>query len=101
MTKEIKSVSIMTKEIKSDDVIFNFFKQMCDEKNDLKCVKLGNSWIESMKTNLIRMEENLKDVDKIKYIEDIKKNRDHLNGPSAEWREYATLCMIEIMENKK
>ena len=95
----------MTKEIKSDDVIFNFFKQMCDEKNDLKCVKLGNSWIESMKTNLIRMEENLKDVDKIKYIEDIKKNRDHLDGlkdkTSAEWREYATLSMIEIMENKK
>ena len=95
----------MNKEIKSDEVIFNFFKQMCDEKNDLKCVKLGNSWIESMKTNLIRMEENLKDVDKIKYIEDIKKNRDHLNGlkdkTSAEWREYATLCMIEIMENKK
>ena len=95
----------MTKEIKSDDVIFNFFKQMCDEKNDLKCVKLGNSWIESMKTNLIRMEENLKEVDKIKYIEDIKKNREHLNGlkdkTSAEWREYATLCMIEIMENKK
>ena len=95
----------MTKEIKSDDVIFNFFKQMCDEKNDLKCVKLGNSWIESMKTNLTRMETNLKEVDKIKYIEDIKKNREHLNGlkdkTSAEWREYATLCMIEIMENKK
>ena len=95
----------MTKEIKSDDVIFNFFKQMCDEKNDLKCVKLGNSWIESMKTNLTRMEENLKNVDKIKYIEDIKKNRNHLNGlkdkTSAEWREYATLCMIEIMKNKK
>ena len=95
----------MTKEIKSDDVIFNFFKQMCDEKDDLKCVKLGNSWIESMKTNLTRMEENLKDVDKIKYIENIKKNRDHLNGlkdkTSAEWREYATLYMIELMENKK
>ena len=95
----------MTKEIKSDDVIFNFFKQMCDEKDDLKCVELGYSWIESMKTNLTRMEENLKEVDKIKYIEDIKKNREHLNGlkdkTSAEWREYATLCMIEIMENKK
>ena len=95
----------MTKEIKSDDVIFNFFKQMCDEKDDLKCVELGNSWIESMKTNLTRMEKNLKEVDKIKYIEDIKKNREHLNGlkdkTSAEWREYATLCMIEIMENKK
>ena len=70
----------MTKEIKSDDVIFNFFKQMCDEKDDLKCVKLGNSWIESMKTNLTRMEENLKDVDKIKYIENIKKNRDSDNS---------------------
>jgi hypothetical protein len=58
-----------------------------------------------MKTNLIRMEENLKEIDKIKYIEDIKKNREHLNGlknkTSAEWREYATLSMIEIMENKK
>ena len=95
----------MTKEIKSDDVIFNFFKQMCDEKDELKCVELGNNWIESMKTNLTRMEENLKEVDKIKYIEDIKKNREHLNNlkdkTSAEWREYATLCMIEIMENKK
>ena len=95
----------MTKEIKSDDVIFNFFKQMCDEKDDLKCDELENSWIESMKTNLTRMEENLKEVDKIKYIEDIKKNREHLNAlkdkTSTEWREYATLCMIEIMENKK
>jgi hypothetical protein len=95
----------MNKEIKSDDVIFNFFKQMCDEKDDLKCVELGNSWVASMKTNLTRMEENLNEVNKIKYIQDIKKNREHLNGlkdkTSAEWREYATLCMIEIMENKK
>jgi len=95
----------MHKEIKSDDVIFNFFKQMCDEKDDLKCVELGNGWIASMKNNLTRMEENLNEVNKIKYIEDIKKNREHLNGlqdkTSAEWREYAALCMIEIMENKK
>ena len=95
----------MTKEIKSDDVIFNFFKQICDEKNDAKCVELRNSWIESMKTNLTKMEENLKEVDKIKYIGDIKKNREHLNGlkdkTSVEWREYATLCMTEIIENKK
>ena len=95
----------MTNEIKSDDVIFNFFKQMCDEKDDLKCVELGNSWIESMKTNLTRMEINLKEVDKIKYKEDIQKNRKHLNSlkdkTSAEWREYATQCMVEIMENKK
>ena len=95
----------MTKEIKSEVVIFNFFKQMYDEKDDLKCVELGKSWIGLMKTNLKRMEDNLKEVDKLKYIDDIKKNRDHLDGlknkTSAEWREYATLCMIEIMENKK
>ena len=35
----------MKKEIKSDDVIFNFFKQICDEKDDIKCTELGNSWI--------------------------------------------------------
>ena len=95
----------MNTEIKSDDVIFNFFRQISEEKNDLKCVELGNSWIESMKTNLTRMEVNLKEIDKMKYIENIKKNREHLNGlknkTSTEWREYATLCMIEIMENKK
>ena len=95
----------MTKEIKSDDVIFNFFRQISDEKDDLKCVELGNSWIESMKTNLTSMEENLKEADKIRYIDDIKKNREHLNGlknkTAVEWREYAALCMIEIMENKK
>ena len=95
----------MKKEIKADDVIFNFFQQICDEKDNQKCVELGNSWIESMKTNLTRMEENLKEVDKIKYIGDIKKNREHLNGlkdkTSVEWREYATLCMTEIIENKK
>ena len=94
----------MTKEVKSDDIIFNFFKQICDEKDDLKCMELGNSWIKSMKTNLTRMEENLKEVDKIKYKKDIQKNREHLNGlkekTSTEWREYATQCMIDIMENK-
>ena len=75
------------------------------KKMTQKCVELGNSWIESMKTNLTKMEENLKEVDKIKYIGDIKKNREHLNGlkdkTSVEWREYATLCMTEIIENKK
>jgi len=95
----------MAKEMKSDEVIFNFFKQMCDEKNDLRCSELGNNWIMAMETNLTKMEENLEDVDKIKHKEDIKKNRQHLNGlknkTSSEWREYATQCMIEIMENKK
>ena len=48
---------------------------------------------------------NLKEDDKIRYKEDIKKNREHLNSlknkTSIEWREYATQCMIEIIENKK
>ena len=95
----------MNKEIKSEDIIFNYFKQMCDEKDDLKCVELGKNWIELMKTNLTRMENNLKDVDKVKYKDDIQKNRLHLNElkdkNSTEWREYAKQCMIEISENKK
>ena len=95
----------MNKEIKSEDIIFNYFKQMCDEKDDLKCVQLGKNWIELMKTNLTRMENNLKDVDKVKYKDDIQKNRQHLNElkdkNSTEWREYAKQCMIEISENKK
>ena len=57
-----------------------------------------------METNLTKMEQNLNDQDKIKYKEDIQNNRNHLNSlkgkDSSEWREYATKCMIEIMENK-
>ncbi len=94
----------MNNKIKTDDVIFNFFKQICDEKDDQKCVELGNSWISAMEKNLKKMEENLDDKDKIKFIEDIKNNRDHLNSlkgkNSSEWREYATKCMIEILDNK-
>ena len=95
----------MSTQIKSDDVIFNFFKQICDEKNDQKCVELGNNWINAMETNLDNMELNLEESDKLKHKENIKKNRDHLNSlknsTSSQWREYATTCMIEIMENKK
>ena len=94
----------MSNSVKTDYVIFNFFKQICDEKNDQKCVELGNSWIKAMETNLASMEENLDEKDKIKHKDDIKNNRDHLNSlkgkSSAEWREYATKCMIEIMDNK-
>ena len=95
----------MNKEIKADDVIFNFFKQICDEKNDDKCVKLGNSWINAMKANLANMEKNLEEADKAKYQENIDSNMNHLNNlkdkSAEEWREYATQCMIEILENKK
>ena len=94
----------MKNSVKTDDVIFNFFKQICDEKDNKKCVELGNDWIKAMETNLASMEANLDEKDKIKYKEDIQNNRDHLNSlkvkDSSEWREYATRCMIEIMENK-
>ena len=94
----------MNTSIKTDDVIFNFFKQICDEKDEHRCVELGNSWIKAMETNLSKMEANLDEKDRIKHKEDIQNNRDHLNGlkgkTSAEWKEYATKCMIEIMDSK-
>jgi len=94
----------MNNPIKTDDVIFNFFKQICDEKDDKKCVELGNNWINAMESNLTQMELSLVEKDKIKHKDDIQKNRDHLNSlkgkNSSEWREYATKCMIEIMDNK-
>ena len=94
----------MNNSVKTDDVIFNFFKQICDEKDEHKCVELGNSWIKAMETNLSNMEANLDEKDRIKHKEDIQNNRNHLNSlknkNSSEWREYATKCMIEIMENK-
>jgi hypothetical protein len=94
----------MSKEIKADDVIFNFFKQICDEKNDSKCVDLGNRWITAMKTNLINMEDNLEESDRTKHKQDIDSNKQHLDslkGKTAiEWREYATQCMIEILDHK-
>ena len=94
----------MNNSVKTDEIIFNFFKQICDEKDDKKCVELGNNWINTMEANLIKMESNLEEKDKIKHKEDIQNNRDHLNSlkgkTSSEWREYATKCMIEIMDNK-
>ena len=41
----------MNNSIKTDDVIFNFFKQICDEKDDTKCLELGKNWIHAMETN--------------------------------------------------
>mgnify|MGYP001263188847 FL=1 len=94
----------MNNSVKTDDVIFNFFKQICDEKDEHRCVELGNSWIKAMETNLSNMEANLDEKDRIKHKEDIQNNLDHLNGlkgkTSAEWKEYATKCMIEIMDSK-
>ena len=94
----------MSKEIKADDVIFNFFKQICDEKDDIKCVELGNGWIVAMETNLTNMEKNLEETDKTKHKKNIESNKQHLNGlkgkSSSEWREYATKCMVEILDHK-
>jgi len=50
------------------------------------------------------MEANLDEEDKIKHQDDIQNNKNHLNSlkgkNASEWREYATKCMIEIMDNK-
>jgi hypothetical protein len=94
----------MKHSVKNDDVIFNFFKQICDKKNDEKCVELGNNWINAMEKNLNSIEANLDKKDIIKHKENIQNNRNHLNGlknkNASEWRDYATKCMIEIMNNK-
>ena len=94
----------MNNSVKTDDVIFNFFKEICDEKDDIKCVELGKSWINAMETNLASMESNLNGADKLKHQNDIQSNRDHLNSlknkSSQEWRDYATQCMVEILSNK-
>ena len=57
-----------------------------------------------MEKNLTHMELNLDEKDKIKFKKDIQNNRNHLNSlkgkNSSEWKEYATKCMIEIIDNK-
>ena len=70
----------MSTEIKNNDIIFNFFKQICDEKDNVKCIELGNSWIAAMETNLTNMEKNLEQSDKIKYKKNIESNQNHLNN---------------------
>ena len=94
----------MSKEIKADDVIFNFFQQICDEKDNKKCFELGNGWINAMETNLTNMEKNLEETDKVKHQENIDNNKQHLNSlkgkTATEWREYATQCMVEILDHK-
>ena len=94
----------MNTSVRTDDVIFNFLKQICDEKDDQKCGELGREWIKAMETNLSEMEKNLNGANILKHKDDIQSNRDHLNSlknkNSSEWREYATQCMIEIMNHK-
>ena len=70
----------MKTEIKFDDIIFNFFKQICDEKDDIKCVKLRKNWIHAMETNIANIEVNLDEDDLIKHKEGIQKNKEHLNS---------------------
>ena len=49
----------MNTSIKTDDIIFNFFKQICDEKDNEKCLELGKSCIRAMETNLYEIEKNI------------------------------------------
>tara|TARA_B110001454_G_scaffold198945_1_gene203399 strand:- start:1089 stop:1382 length:294 start_codon:yes stop_codon:yes gene_type:complete len=94
----------MSNEIKSDDIIFNFFKQICDEKNDNKCIEFGNSCVSAMETKLNNMEANLKESDLMKHNQNINNNKKYLNTlknkTTGEWREYATQRMIEILNHK-
>ena len=94
----------MNTSIKNDDVIFNFFKQICDEKSDQKCLELGMDWVKAMETNLANLEKNLNGADKLKHKDDIQSNRNHLNSlknkNSSDWRDYATQCMVEILDSK-
>ena len=94
----------MSNKLKQDEIIFNFFKQICDENDDLKCIELGNNWIKAMETNILNMQNNLEESDKKKFKKDIDANKKHLDGlknqNASEWREYAKNCMIEIIENK-
>ena len=94
----------MNKEIKADDVILISLNKFVMRKNDDKCVELGNSWINAMKTNLTNMEKNLDEADKAKHQENIDSNMNHLNNlkdkSAEEWREYATQCMVEILDHK-
>ena len=46
----------MNNSVKTDDVIFNFFKQISDEKDNKKWIEIGNNWIKAMETNLKKME---------------------------------------------
>ena len=57
-----------------------------------------------METNLSSVEANLNGADYIKHKDDIQSNRNLLNSlknkTSSEWREYATQCMVEIINHK-
>ena len=61
--------------MKNDDVIFNYFKLICDEKDDIKCKALGSDWITAMENNILSMEKDLEESDKIKHAEDIENNK--------------------------
>ena len=75
-------------------------------KDVKKLEKISKSQITDFFIKSIKQlfQSNLDEEDKIKHKNDIKNNRDHLDSlkgkSSTEWREYATKCMIEIMDNK-
>ena len=57
-----------------------------------------------MEKNLDTMQSNLGETDRIKYKKNIESNKQHLNSlkdkTASEWREYATQCMVEIIDHK-
>ena len=71
----------------------------------LKCIKIKKymGWCDDVRFPK-KYNKLFKIEDKIKHEKDIEFNRNHLNSlknnNSSEWREYATKCMIEIMDNK-
>ena len=97
---------MMQNKIKSDDIIFNFFKQICDEKDDIKCVELGNNWISAMEKNINNMEKNLNKSDLIKFKADIDSNKKHLNslnegkGESYQGENWTELKFFNILIEK-
>ena len=79
--------------------------ELIHDQDDAFIIGGAQIYNEAMEKNLNNMEVNLEETDKTKHKEGIENNRNHLNslkGKSArEWREYATQCMIEILDNKK
>jgi len=91
-TKEISNINNLLKE--RIDKVGTKLAHLIDylEKTDEHCI-IFSQWHDLLET-----------VGKILNENNIKNNRDHLNSlknkNSSEWREYATQCMAEIMDNK-
>ena len=86
----------MSNQIKSDDVIFNFFKQICDEKNDEKCVELGNNWIKAMEVNLNKIEKKYKLKNKIVGVLGLA-----FKSETDDIRDSLSIKLLQLLKSKK